>query len=58
MAAMAGQQAPALWQEATHAFPFKNKQAKLRRKFPWAVVEHLSKVCGDCCLQPRGVGML
>lgn len=30
---MAGQQAPSLWQEATRTFPFKNKQAKLRRKF-------------------------
>lgn len=55
---MAEQQAPALWQEATHVFPFKNKQAKLQRKFPRAAVEHLSKVYGGCCLQPRGVGML
>lgn len=52
MAAMAEQQAPALWQEATHVFPFKNKQAKLQRKLPWAAVEHLSKVYGDCCPQP------
>lgn len=47
---MAEQLALALWQEATHVFPFENKQATLRRKFPWAAVKYLSKVCGDCCL--------
>lgn len=31
--AMAGQQALSLWQEATRPFPFKNKQARLQRKF-------------------------
>lgn len=55
---MAGQQAPSLWQEATRTFPFKNKQAKLQRKFSSAAVEHLSKVGGDCCLQAWGVEML
>lgn len=60
---MAGQQAPALWQEANAHFSFRKQTGKTAEKVllgsvPKAAVEHLSKVCGDCCLQARGVEML
>lgn len=60
MAAMAGQQAPPPWQEAT-GLSKTNKQNRGENspwQRPWEAMEHLSKVCGDHHLPVWGEEML